>query len=342
MSLSSESEIEFPQGTSLRNLLQLSNNAAIDDLLESALTAPLRSLLSRPRKNLRSALVDLGISIAQSRGSLTEENLYSISKDARAVLEILHTGSLVIDDIQDGSTERRGAPAVHVMYGIPVALNAGNWMYFLPFKIVSAMQITDKAKQSLSEELQNVLLRAHYGQAIDVGTQWCALPQERLPEISMASMELKTGALSEFACKFGPIACELDSPAVHSLGMFGKKFGVALQMYDDIGNACSPNNVKKWTEDMRLKRLTFVIATAARLLSPDIYLEFKMLVKDADQDFKKVREFLLYAGVIVEAKAQAHLYLQSALSDLEGAIHLTSQQKSTIEGLQHKLMKAYE
>ncbi|WP_413569024.1 polyprenyl synthetase family protein [Bdellovibrio sp. HCB117] len=342
MNLSSESDIEFPQGARLRSLLQLSNNATVDDLLEGALTAPLKNLLSRPRKNLRSTLVDLGISIAKNQGKISDEQLHSIAKEARAVLEILHTGSLVIDDIQDGSTERRGAPAVHILYGLPVALNAGNWMYFLPFKIISGMPVSDKARQGLSEELQNVLLRAHYGQAIDVGTEWSALPQGRIPEISMASMELKTGALSELASKFGPVACEVESALIQSLGAFGKKFGIALQMFDDIGNVCSSNNEKKWIEDTRLKRLTFVIATAAEVLSTDKYAELKELTKDSDQNFKKVREFLIHAGVVATAKARANSYLQSALNDLESAVLLTSEQKSTIEGLQHKLMKAYE
>jgi geranylgeranyl pyrophosphate synthase len=47
--------------------------------------------------------------------------------------ELIHTGSLIIDDIQDQSELRRGRPSLYRTYGIDVAINAGNTLYFLPF-----------------------------------------------------------------------------------------------------------------------------------------------------------------------------------------------------------------
>ena len=52
------------------------------------------------------------------------------------MFEIIHAGSMIVDDIEDDSSERRGAPAVHRLHGLPLALNAGNWMYFAPFRLV--------------------------------------------------------------------------------------------------------------------------------------------------------------------------------------------------------------
>lgn len=48
------------------------------------------------------------------------------------LIELLHCASLIIDDIEDGSIQRRGKPCSHSVYGIDYAINAANLMYFLP------------------------------------------------------------------------------------------------------------------------------------------------------------------------------------------------------------------
>lgn len=335
-------EIELPRGPLLKELLQLSNNVVIDDLLEKSLLQPLDHLLARPRKNLRAALVDLGVSIATEHRFISKEQVEKIAKDSRVILEILHTGSLVIDDIQDGSKERRGAPAVHILFGLPVALNAGNWMYFLPFRIVKGMDVSEKSKLQLADELQSILLRAHYGQALDVGTDFTAIAQERIPDVSSALMELKTGALSELASKIGAIACEANANLIQTLAAFGRKFGIALQMFDDVGNAFSEANSCKWSEDIRLRRVSFVISTAARILSPDNFKQMKLLLEDSQDHFLQLRKFLIDHGVKEEAKLQAQLYLAAALSELQANTVLTTEQFKTLERLQQRLMNAYE
>lgn len=49
-----------------------------------------------------------------------------------ALCEIIHNGTLVIDDIEDSSKVRRNKPCVHLLYGVDISLNAGNFMYFAP------------------------------------------------------------------------------------------------------------------------------------------------------------------------------------------------------------------
>ena len=51
--------------------------------------------------------------------------------------ELCHTGALIVDDIEDGSLMRRGADCVHVRYGLDVALNAANTVYFLPYLLLA-------------------------------------------------------------------------------------------------------------------------------------------------------------------------------------------------------------
>ena len=51
-----------------------------------------------------------------------------------SIIEMLHTGSLIIDDIEDQSLSRRDRPCAHLVYGIGKSVASANLMYFLPFK----------------------------------------------------------------------------------------------------------------------------------------------------------------------------------------------------------------
>lgn len=335
-------QIELPTGPDLNRFLQLSCESKIEDLLEKSLTAPLMQILSRPGKNLRASLVQLGFDLVVDAFSLQEREL--CMKHSMAVLELLHTGSLVIDDIQDGSLERRGLPAIHRLYGVPIALNAGNWLYFLPFHIIDSMPISDTCKHALSKEVQSTLLRGHYGQALDVGVAFDSIARERLSEVSTAIIELKTGALSSLAFKMGALAGNVDPSRIQTLDRFGRSFGMALQMYDDIGNLSSASKFDKWCEDLRLKRVTFSIATAADTLSEQDFQVFLELCKskagpDPEQEAKK---FLLQKEVAENAKKRADLFLSNAVHELQQKFSLTETQLIDLKGLQRKLMSAYD
>ncbi len=60
-----------------------------------------------------------------------------------ALIETLHTGSLIIDDIEDQSKSRRDNPCAHLVYGTRNSINAANLMYFLPFKKILQSDFTE-------------------------------------------------------------------------------------------------------------------------------------------------------------------------------------------------------
>ena len=75
--------------------------------------------------------------------------------------------TLVVDDIQDAATERRGAPPIHAMFGLPVALNAANAAYF---RALSALKdvLPDTLRLRALDMLSQELFNAHLGQALDL------------------------------------------------------------------------------------------------------------------------------------------------------------------------------
>ena len=88
-----------------------------EQLVRSGLTQPVDEFLRRGGKRFRATLLELAYRIAGGNGNVPTPVLEAV--------ELLHAGSLIIDDIEDGTVERRGGAAMHVKIGVPSAINAG-------------------------------------------------------------------------------------------------------------------------------------------------------------------------------------------------------------------------
>lgn len=67
--------------------------------------------------------------------------------DIAALCEIVHNGTLIVDDIEDSSPIRRNKPCVHLIYGEDISINAGNFMYYAPLaKLMKSEKYSDKMK----------------------------------------------------------------------------------------------------------------------------------------------------------------------------------------------------
>src|SRR5262249_10800792 len=174
--------------------------------------------------------------------------------DLAHIVELIHAGSMIVDDIEDGSRRRRGEPALHVLHGVPLALNTGNLLYFLPLGLLRRLQLGAAAELVLHRRIARTMVRAHCGQALDLGTLVSQLSQADLPHVVRASSALKTGSLTGLAASLGAVAASAAPPAVHALTRFGEELGVALQMLDDIGNLRGVGDLEKRHEDLRLGR----------------------------------------------------------------------------------------
>lgn len=271
----------------LSNLLGLRYGAEVDDIIRIALFSPVEHLTSNCGKRIRGQLVHLAYRL------VTDDNPGSLvaAKQCRTcaeVVELIHAGSLVVDDIEDGSRIRRGKPALHIRYGLPIALNAGNWLYFRPFEFIRQLGLSDQTTLKIYERYHRTLLRAHFGPAIDLGSRVERLPQSRVAQVCLASMELKTGALMGFATALGAALGGAIEPVISVLDDFGRDLGVALQMYDDLGNVLGTREPVKKHEDLMLSRPSWAWACAATASSK--------------RDYEK---FVLAAGNLPDARARS-------------------------------------
>ena len=169
----------------LAELLGIDHSAAVESTLRDALLDPVASLTANPGKRIRAQLV------AMTYRLFHDDRAVSLTaakqcRDCAEVVELIHAGSLIVDDIEDGSAVRRGRPALHVQYGVPLALNAGNWLYFWPFELLKDAGLNADQLVSAYERYNRTLLRAHFGQALDLGAKVAQLPRQSVAEVCLA------------------------------------------------------------------------------------------------------------------------------------------------------------
>ncbi len=228
----------------------------IEEHLSDSLFNPLHDFLSRPRKSFRSQLVHSGFELAGGCDPAPER--LDLLGRASQMIEALHAGSLIIDDVQDESSMRRGLPALHMQIGTPLALNAGNWLYFFAYKLILESEVSESLKNQCLREVTDVLLKAHQGQALDLSVR---MSQQRVvdaPLICRQSLQWKSGALLELGLVLGGIIAGCEGPRLESLRMLGRELGVTLQMFDDLGNLQLKDNSAKHLEDLILQRPSFI------------------------------------------------------------------------------------
>ena len=304
----------LPDASVLRDLVDLKRPSPVPALLDSALLHPARELVSNRGKRVRAKLVRLGSKLIENpyRPAADRSEPWRICAEA---IEFLHAGSLAIDDIEDGSSIRRRRPALHVRYGMPLALNTANWLYFWPLEMLRRLGLPVLDQQLIYELYHRSLLRAHFGQALDLGTRIDTIPKDQIEEVCFVSMRLKTGALTGLAFSLGAIVGGVRGKAVTILDRFGCRFGIALQMFDDLGNVAGNCEPSKKYEDLMLYRPSWIWASAARHASNRDFNAFVAAVR-ALPDATELDEWFYRHEIIGKARQRARDFVESAFHSL--------------------------
>ena len=339
--------------------LDATDNVALQSLYKSTLLEPIEDFLSRPKKNLRYELIQLGYRLAHESAtgkilsSAPETSPLQLFSD---VVEMLHSGSLIVDDIEDQSKMRRGRETLHELYGVPLALNAGNWLYFWPMVLIQRSSLTESLKQKAIAECHHTLLLAHTGQALDIGAPLHELPKHHLSEVILKTLELKSGALAALSMKLGALSFfDTEGGREHdvafapsTLGIihrFGNHFGQLLQMYDDIGNLTSASNPQKRFEDLRLRRPTFIWTVLADALPEEEYQAFMHLLLKTPNKLELsaiIEDTLVEKGIAQEARARAESFQKLWIQELfEGLPRISTDVQHKILGILERLSHAY-
>jgi geranylgeranyl diphosphate synthase, type I len=199
------------------------------EALNKGVAEPIWEILDRGGKRWRPALFLL---ICEALGKNSED-----CSDFAIIPEVVHNGTLIVDDLEDSSELRRGKPCTYKIYGVDIAVNAGNAMYYLPL-----LPLMEKKAILPAETLRDIyevyvqeMINLSLGQAMDITWHRGIANADALTEEDYLQMcAYKTGTLARMAAKISAVLAGANKELVEKLGFFAESIGVAFQMQDDV------------------------------------------------------------------------------------------------------------
>jgi octaprenyl-diphosphate synthase len=202
------------------------------------LTAPLRDFLFRGGKRWRPLFMTL---ICETLGG------GDAAIPLSPIVEFSHNASLIHDDIEDESDERRGKPAVHKIYGVDTAINSGSFFYFLAPSCIGLCGIDNK--ELIYHYWLECMRRLHLGQAMDINWHRNISHVPNIEEYYLMCT-LKTGSLARLAAQLGTLAAGAPLQTADQLGEAANKMGIGYQILDDVKNLTTGVPGKKRGDDV--------------------------------------------------------------------------------------------
>jgi geranylgeranyl diphosphate synthase, type II len=184
----------------------------------------------RPGKMMRSSLC---IATARAFGARLEEAL-----GTAVAIELLHNALLIHDDIEDGSEQRRGHPTLHVLHGVPLALNAGDSLTLLSLRplIENATTIGTRLSLRILEETERMARESAEGQAMDLG--WRRDNAVDVDDALYLEMVMKKTCwlATIYPTRVGALIGTRGEIDLEPFIRFGFFVGAAFQIQDDVLN----------------------------------------------------------------------------------------------------------
>jgi geranylgeranyl diphosphate synthase type II len=272
---------------------------------------PVRYVLNAGGKRVRPVLTALA-------ARATHDDPGSLWLPAAAAVELLHTFTLVHDDIMDNAPSRRGLDTVHVRYGSNDAILSGDVLIALSVESLSRSEHSDR----MLAEYATAFRRVCEGQALD--KEFETRNDIRLADY-LRMIELKTSAVLEFAAVAG--AYSAPQPrlmAIESLRTFARHAGIAFQINDDLLDLTSDKAEfgKRVGGDILEGKRTYLLVSAMEMLGQLASAERSLIERIAarrasEEDIQPAREVMSRIGVLEQAGSAAAAETGMALEALD-------------------------
>lgn len=216
----------------------------------------------RPGKGVRPALC---LATCQAFGGSFEDAL-----DAAAAIELLHNAFLIHDDIADESTHRRGRPALHVLHGVPLALNAGDALAFRSLRpLIKTMRSFRRNPAPLVDMFEEMITQTLEGQAQELG--WIRDNVTNLTVGDYLHMTLKkTGWYTAIQpCRVGAYIAMRGRMDTDRFLRFGFFVGTMFQLRDDLLGVAGEGSNDGAGDDVQEGKRTLMLIHLLHVATPD-------------------------------------------------------------------------
>lgn len=239
-------------------------------------------------------------------------------------LELLHTFTLLHDDIMDQDEKRRGVPSVHVKWGVPIAIIAGDLLFAKVYEAISKFTDTKRVKPKrilqVVKEISEVTVVLCEGQTQDIMFE----TKETVSEAEYFKMiEGKTAALFKTSARCGGLLGGGTKSQVKCLGDYGFYAGIAFQVIDDVLALIADEKVLKKPvgNDIREGKRTLMIVYALEKASKSQRKQILESLGNKDASYEQIKEtigLIETLGAIRYAKKFADRYIKKAKKALSG------------------------
>ena len=261
-------------------------------------------IVKRKGKQMRPMFVFLS---AQTIGKINESTYRAAS-----LIELLHTATLVHDDVVDDSNERRGFFSVNALWKNKIAVLIGD--YLLSKGLLLSLdnndfQLLKIVSEAVREMSEGELLQIEKARKLDISE-----------EVYYEIVRQKTASLIASCCSCGAASVGADVEQISRMKSFGSLTGIAFQIKDDLFDFGSGDDIGKPTGiDIKEKKMTLPLIYS---LNQSSYLEKRRiinLVKNNNEDADAVSEvikFVVSKGGLIYAENVMHEYKNLALKEL--------------------------
>ena len=229
------------------------------------------------------------------------------SYDAASLVELLHTATLVHDDVVDDANERRGFFSVNALWKNKIAVLVGDYMLSrvlllsIEKKNVRLLEVVARAVREMSE---GELLQIEKARRLDI-----------TEEVYFEVIRQKTASLVATCCEAGAISVNREDMC-ERMRKFGELVGLAFQIKDDIFDYGTSGKIGKPTGlDIRERKMTLPLIYTLNTAPKEVRKELINIVKNKNEQSKQVRRavelVIQYGGIeyahgkMLELKAQA-------------------------------------
>ena len=265
----------------------------------------MKYIIKRKGKQLRPMFVFLS---AKLHGPVNESTYR-----AAALVEILHTATLVHDDVVDESMERRGFFSVNAVWKNKIAVLVGD--YLLSKGLLLSTENDDFEQLRI---LSNAIRQMSEGELLQIEkTRKLNIDEPVYFEI----IKNKTASLLSSACGVGAYSTTKDKNICAQMQLFGEKAGIAFQIKDDLFDYGTDNVGKPTGNDIKEKKMTLPLIYTLNNTDKETRKKITYIVKNNNKDKKKVQwviDKVEKTGGIKYAQQKMIAYRDEALEILKG------------------------
>ena len=225
-----------------------------------------------------------------------------------AVVEIIHTATLVHDDIIDEAQTRRGRPAANTQWGNSKCVLAGDWLYMQAFKIAVQERIF-RVLDVLIELTQQMV----EGELLQMDKLGKLISLDEYHDL----IYRKTACLFSVCMRLGGILGGASEEQEENLGKYGRSLGMAFQIVDDVLDLTAAESVlgKPVASDLREGKVTMAVIHALERCTPAEKAQIETILRERAFNgvtHAEILDILTRYGSLEFAAAQAAHYAESA------------------------------